>query len=247
MHCNYTTVLSLWQDWCPPLLRCNLGAWLTVNGETDAHKSWIEDTWFASSRFWHYLRYFNAFSFFWIYIQASQYVNLPLFHSRPIVCCAGASFCLSFLQPCFFSPLPSHFLAFHSHVLFLFFLHIPSPTSNIILVLPCFLSLASWWPLPCDLFAPVATCALWLPLADVAHHRAKHALNKPSNLKTPQGTILSAPYLASPLCLSSGCQLPSFVAKTSPALLHHHAVINHHLAATASECLVILKWKGLVC
>lgn len=32
--------------------------------------------------------------------------------------------------------------------------------------------------------------------ADVAHHRAQHAVNKPSNPKTPQGTILSAPYCA---------------------------------------------------
>lgn len=31
------------------------------------------------------------------------------------------------------------------------------------------------------------------PSADVAHHRTQHALNKPSNPKTPQGTILSAP------------------------------------------------------
>lgn len=37
-------------------------------------------------------------------------------------------------------------------------------------------------------------------LADVAHHRTQHALNKPSNPKTPQGTNLSAQNVASPLC-----------------------------------------------
>lgn len=119
------------------------------------------------------------------------------------------------------------------------------PSSLVLLVLPCFLSLASWWPLPCDLFAPLATCALWLPPADVAHHRAQHALNKPSNPKTPQGTILSAPYLPPPLCPPCRCKLPSSIDKTSPNLLRRPAVINQPLAATASECLVIFKAKGL--
>lgn len=156
-------------------------------------------------------------------------------------------FCLSFLQPCFlFSVLCLPISLLSTLIFYLSFSSLPPP-SIILLVLPCFLSLASWWPLPCDLFAPVATCALWLPPPDVAHHCAKHALNKPSNLKTPQGTILYAPYLPLPLCLPCGCQPPSSDAKTSPFLLRHHAVINQLLAANASYCLILFQWKCLVC
>ena len=63
-----------------------------------------------------------------------------------------------FLFPLLFSPLPSHFLAFQSHVLFLFFLHIPPP----------FLPSLSWcclvsflWP-PGDL-CPVTFLHRWPP------------------------------------------------------------------------------------
>lgn len=170
--------------------------------------------------------------------KASWYVNHSLYHPRPhslLFQCLFLSFHSSALLP-FIFPLLSHFLAFHLHVLFLFLLHIPI-SSFIVLVLPCFLSLASWWPLPCDLFAPLATCALWLPLSDVAYHRAQHALNKPSNPKTPQGTIVFALTLSPPLCPPCGCQPPPPVAKTSPASLCPHAIIKLILAALTSECL----------
>lgn len=136
-------------------------------------------------------------------------------NSRPTVCFSGASVFLPFF---FVVPTlyPSHFLA--SHVLFLFFLHIP----NFFLRSSGFSFL---WP-PGDL-----SCALWLPLSDVAHHRAQHALNKPSNPKTPQGTILFTP---PPTC---GCQpLPS-VSQSRPvfsvSLLH---------SATGCYCFIINAW-----
>lgn len=128
--------------------------------------------------------------------KTSWYINHPLCHSRPIGCSSGASYCLSFLQPCFlFSFLCLPISLLFTHMFYFYFSSISSISSFVLLVLPCFLSVASWWSLPCDLFALLAPCALWLPLADVAHHRAQHALNKPSNPKTPQGTILSAPNL----------------------------------------------------
>lgn len=151
---------------------------------------------------------------------------------------------LSFLSWTLFPfvlPFPSHIFALHSHVLFLFPPISPISTS---VLLVC-LSLASWWPFPCDLIAPLATCVLWLPLADVAHHRAQHALNKPSNPKTPQGTILSASNLSPPLCPPCGCQPPPSVAKTWQAFLCLHVVINSTLAATTSEFLFIFKAKGV--
>lgn len=40
------------------------------------------------------------FTFFW-YKKASRDINHPLCHSKPVVCCAGAFSCLSFLQLCF--------------------------------------------------------------------------------------------------------------------------------------------------
>ena len=43
------------------------------------------------------------------------------------------------------------------------------------------------------------------PSADVAHHRAQHAPNKPSNPKAPQGTFLSALPSLTSYC---GCQPP---------------------------------------
>lgn len=130
----------------------------------------------------------------------------PLRQFRPIVCCAGASF-LSFLSRLIFLSFYVPFLCFSLSLFYFSFSSIPLPLPPLIfLVHTRFLSLASWWSLPRDLFALLATCALWLPLADVAHHRAQHALNKPSNLKTPQGTTLSAPYLF--LTLSPPCGNP---------------------------------------
>lgn len=88
--------------------------------------------------------------------------------------CLCFSFFFFWFQPCILPiSLPL------THILFLFVLHIP----NFFLHSSGFSFL---WP-PGDL-----SCALWLPLSDVAHHRAQHALNKPSNPKTPQGTILVA-------------------------------------------------------
>lgn len=83
---------------------------------------------------------------------------LPL-QAHGLLCwCLFLSYLSSTLFP-FFSSLPSHFLAFHPHVLFLFFLHIPPP----------FLSSLSWlcpvsllWP-PGDL-CPVTFLHHWPPV-----------------------------------------------------------------------------------
>lgn len=161
---------SLWQDWHPPLLRCILGAWIELSGGRWCTQ--IISTGSLSTRMDQ-----DGIWMFSYYVKADIAVHQPSpLCSRPVVCFSGASFFIPALYP-----LPSHFLASHTHVLFLFFLHIP----NFFLHSPGFSFL---WP-PGDL-----SCALWLPLSDVAHHRAQHALNKPSNPKTPQGTILFAPH-----------------------------------------------------
>lgn len=125
---------------------------------------------------------------------------LPLQAYSLLCWCLFLSFLSSTLFP-FFSPLPSHLLAFHSHVMF--YLSLSSISHPLPPLFFWFCLVSFLWPpgdlCPVNPFAPLATCALWLPPADVAHHRAQHALNKPSNPKTPQGTILSVPYLPLPL------------------------------------------------
>lgn len=71
--------------------------------------------------------------------------------------------------------------------------------------------------------------------ADVAHHRAQHALNKPSNSKAPQGTSLSATLLTP----CQGCQLLSTNCQPNPfpvplATLHD---------TTVFACLHFKCWK----
>lgn len=55
-----------------------------------------------------------------------------------------------------------------------------------------------------------ATHLCFVTWADVAHHRAQHALNKPSNSKAPQGTSLSATLLTpakdASHCRPTACQ-----------------------------------------
>lgn len=107
--------------------------------------------------------------------------------SRPIVCHAAASIFFFLWTFSTLPVFPFSCLSLSCSISLFFFSYLHH--------CPVSFYLASWHP-------AVATCALWLSLllspphphlADVAHHRAKHALNKPSNPKTPQGTILSLP------------------------------------------------------
>lgn len=135
----------------------------------------------------------------WSYFrQTSWYTNHPLYHSRPIVCSSGDSGHLSFLCPCLLFVLSCAFV-------------FPCLTLTILISFfpPC-LPLCPFFVFPgstlFSFFGLLVTFTLRPPvlcdyhLADVAHHRTQHALNKPSNPKTPQGTNLSAQNVASPLC-----------------------------------------------
>lgn len=155
------------------------------------------------------------------------------------------------------------FLFFHSWTLFPFVLPFPS-FPFLCFTLTCSISISPHIPnfylcspglpfsgllvtFPLRPYCTTGHRVLWLPLADVAHHRAQHAFNKPSNLKTPQGTILSASNLSPPICPPCGCQPPPSDAKSWQAFLCLHVVINSTLAATTSEFLFPFRAKGVFC
>lgn len=104
--------------------------------------------------------------------------------SRPLVCCVGAS--------CVCLPVS------RSLTLKLWFFAATYPPA-----------VSCLFP-PGDLYPLLGVCFPTSP-AVAAHHCAKHALNKSSNIKTPQGTIVSLPRLPTTRLSSTIMVSPAFV------------------------------------
>lgn len=103
----------------------------------------------------------------WSYFrQTSWYVNHPLYHSRPIVCSSGDSCHLSFLFDLVSFSFFSCAFAFPCLTLTILISFFPPclPLFSFFLVRLCLLSLASWWPLPCDHLCFVTTTWQMLPI-----------------------------------------------------------------------------------